>query len=450
MRKYLILIFVFISSKLLVAQDWTLTQCIEHAFKNNIQLKQYQLETEFTGINLKKEKHSRLPGLYAGASQQFLFGRSLDRYTNTFVENNSRSTNMSISAEIEIFNGLQTHYAIQKASSDLELSLKNLEKAKNDMALNIASAYLQVLFQIENLKIAEKQAEISRLQLEKSEKLFQAGSIAISSVYEIKAQMAQENLQIIIAQNKVAESTLTLAQMLEIENADSFKISSPEIMIPDQAVLESKEELFASAMNIMPEIKAAELDIKSASTSIKIAKGAYLPRLSASANYYTGYSDFRKLYELNGLTGTYIEKPYPFFNQLSDNANFAIGFNLSIPIFNKNQTRLTVQQTKINTQKKELQSESIKKSLYKDVHQAINNMRASEKKLQASIIAYETQNSAFQFMQQKYDAGASDSYTYTLSKAKLNQTEIDLIQAKYEHVFNLKIIDFYKGKKIEL
>jgi len=449
-------------------ESWSLEKCVNYAIENNIQIKQQELNARYSENTLTQSKATVLPSLNASASHNYSFGRSVDPYTNEFSSENSLSDNFSISSSVTLFNGLQNMNTIKRNQFDLMASLEDLEKAKNDISLSIASAYLQILFNLELLDIASNQLDITKLQVERTRKLVEAGSLAQGSLLEIQSQEAAEELQVVNAQNQLDLSYLTLTQLLDLDSVEGFDIVRPELPdINTESIPYTVSQIYTEAIINMPQITGAEYRLQSSEKELSIAKGMVSPRLALGASYGTGYSDARTLssYTLGmdtigytaisgeGVLGyqyEYSSEEYPFMDQLKDNASTALYFSLSVPILNGFQTRTSISNAKISLLNSEYSLQLEKNRLYKDIQQAYADALAALKKYHSSKKAVSSWEESFRYTQQKFDVGLVNSVDYNLAKNNMMKAKSDLLQAKYEFIFKSKILDFYRGQPIKL
>lgn len=459
---------------LAVAQEaWTLERCIDYALEHNIQVKQQALNTEYSANTLQQSKFGLLPNLNGSASGNLNSGRSVDPFTYQFTTQNVTSSNFALSSSITLFSGLQQWNNIKANEFNLKASLKDHEKLKNDIALNISAAYLQILYAEELVSIAEDQLTITQQQVDRTEKLVEAGSLAQGSLLEVQAQQASEELQLITAKNNLDFSYLTLTQFLELESVENFAIVHPQIdEINEEKIVQTIGSIYAEGVVLLPQIQSAELKLKSSEKSLAAAQGAYLPRLSLSASYYTGYSNNRTLFEETNVqvpeqligrtedninvysapytTTIFSDKDYPFTDQFKDNAYKSISLNLTIPIFNNLQVLTGVKNSKLNVMSSQYTLEATKKQLYKDIQQAHADAVAALKKYKASEKSLEATQESFRYTQQKFDVGLVTSVDYNLAKTQLTKVQSDLLQAKYEYLFKSNVLQFYRGLPIQL
>lgn len=433
-----LLLAVFTSAQ--AQGTWSLQKCIDYALKNNIQIKQQELNSEYYNNQLGQAKFNRLPNLNAGFQNNMSFGRSLGP-DNTYLDMNSNSTYGSLSTNVTLWNGFTLKNAIKVADMDLRASLEDMQKAKDDMMLNIAAAYLEILFADELEVVSEELLKITQLQLDRTSKLVEAGSLAKGSLLEIDAQYSREELNVVNAQNRLQLAYLALYQLLEVPSTESFKIEKPVLPeIGANLTLINSMDVFKNAVQLKPAVKGAEYKLESARNQLLIAKGNLLPSLSFGANYNNNYN-----YSYSDLI------PNPDFgDQLKSHQRYGFGVSLNIPIFNRFQARTGVSNAQITLENSELQLQNTKNLLRKDIEQAYTNALAAFKRYVANQKTVISSKEAFRYTEEKFNVGMINSVEYNQSKNNLSTAQSDLLQAKYEYIFRTKILDFYNGKAIEL
>lgn len=426
-------------------QLWTLNQCVDYALEHNIQIKQQELSTKITENELTTSRAAVLPNLYAGTNYQYVTGRSVDGFTNEIVEANSKSNNLYLQSSVTLFSGMQQYNTVKQNQFKLQAALQDVEVAKNSIVINVATTYLDILFAEELLKVSKAQFDITKQQADRVQKLVESGSSAKGAFLEIQAQLAQEELEIINAENKLKISYLNLTQLLELDSVGDFKIVIPEIQISaENVIIDPVEAIYNDAIAYLPEIKSADYELKASEKSLLVAKGRYSPSLTASASYNTGYSDQRFLYNEDKTTRT-----YPYGDQLKDNASKSISLTLSIPIFTRLQTRTAVSNAHIYTDLAHKKLILEKNQIHKNIQQAHANAISAMKRYNASSKAVVSTREAFNYAQEKYNVGLLNAVEYQTTKNKLSQIESDLVQAKYEFFFRKTILDYYRGKPIK-
>lgn len=464
------LIFFILFSINSNAQTWTLQQCINYAIENNIQIKRQKLNSEYAENNYFQSRLNVLPGVNAGANQNFNFGRSVDPFTNDFITQNTSSNDFYISARVNLFNGFQNYNNIQKRRFELQQSEYSLDKTKNDITLEIAIAYLQVLFNFEALEASENQLNVTKLQVEKSSKLVEVGNVAKGELLEIQAQMANEELSVLVNKNALQDSYLTLTQLLDLDSVGNFEVTVPEnIEFTMDFPLQSIEELYHQSLTSMPEIKRDEYYLRSQEKNLDVVKGQRYPTLSLRGSYYSGYSDARQqvedIIQENQITGyvggdenqpvtlpgyRFVYGDYSFSDQFKDNAYKSLSFSLSIPIFNQYQVKTGIDNSKLAVLDAKYQLDLTKKNLYKTIQQSHADALAALEKFKSTEKAVASYQEAFVYAEQKYNVGLLSSVDYNLAKNNLTKSKSDLLQAKYEYIFKTRILDFYTGKQIIL
>lgn len=437
------------------AQDttWSLEDCISYAMENNITIKQTELNTQYNQNLLDQSKLSRYPSLNASSSYGYSFGRALDETTYEFTDNQKiNSIRVNVSSGVTLFNGFQKKNSIDQNKVNLMASYEDVQKIKNDISLNIAAAYLQILFNHELLMVAQNQAEITSQQVDRTNKMVNAGKLARGSALEIQAQYASEELNVINAENQLQLAYLNLQQMLDLQYDPSFQINKPNLPTPgDSMLVLNVMDVYNAAQELMPQIKASEYNLESSLLDLDIAKGMRYPSLTMSGNYNSGYSDIRqKVIDTDPVTGLPIYGKYPFLEQINDNLSVGIGLGLNIPIFNGGQVNMAVSNARIGIENARLELQNTKNNLYRDIQQASADALAALKKYAATEKALISMEESFKYTEKKFEVGLVNTVDYNTSKNQLTTTQSDLLQAKYDFIFKTKILNFYKGESITL
>ena len=420
---------------------WSLQKCIDYALQNNIQIKQQALNSEYYSNQLGQAKFNRLPNLNAGFQNNMSFGRTIGP-DNIYLDINSNSTSGSLNSNVTIWNGFTLTNSIKMADMDLRASLEEMKKAKDDIMLNIAASYLEILFADELVVVAEDLLKITQLQIDRTTKLVEAGSLAKGSLLEIEAQYAREELNVVNAQNRLQLAYLALYQLLEVPSTESFKIEKPTLPeIGANLSLLNSMDVFRNAVQLKPAVKGAEFKLESARKQLLIAKGSLMPTLSFGGNYYNFYN--------NKYTDRYGNKLL-FDSQFKTNERYGFGASLNIPIFNRYQAKTGVKNAQIQLENTELQLQNTKNLLRKDIEQSYTNALAAFKRYVANQKTVVSSKEAFRYTEEKFNVGMINSVEYNQSKNNLSKAQSDLLQAKYEYIFRTKILDFYNGEIIQL
>ncbi len=449
MKKILIFLLVYFSasSGLIRSQEkvWSLEECIRYAIDNNIQIKQQVLQTRFQENTLEQSKLNLLPTLNGQASHNYSFGRALDETTYEFTDNqNIQSNNFYAGGSMNLFNGLQNYNTIQKNKYQLLASELDLQSIKDNISLSIALAFLQILLNTELVTTTDNQLQITKQQIAKTKKMFDAGSVAKGNLLQIEAQAASEELQLITLQNQLETSYLTLTQMLELHSPEGFKIVTPDISIDTSMTITGKvDDIFNQAQGLRPEIRSAELMLTVSEYDLKIANGARSPRLSLNHSINTRFSDI-------AIKPANPTEKYSFSDQLNDNINYGVGFSLNIPILNGWQVNKNISNSKLNIENSRYTLEAEKKQLYKTIQQSYADAVAALKKYSASSKAVTSMEESFRYTEQKFNVGMVTPVDYNAAKTQLLNAQSDMSQSKYEYIFKTKVLDFYKGLPLNL
>ena len=419
-------------------KQWTLRECCDYALEHNISIKQQQNQCRQQELQLSTAKNSRLPDLSASLGQNFSFGRGLTA-ANTYSNTNTSSTSLQLGASMPLFTGFQIPNQIKLAKLNLEGATADLEKAKNDIRMKVAEAYVQILYDMEIADVARRQIDIDSAQVVRLEAFVKNGKAAEAELSQQKATLANSRLTATQALNNCRLAVLTLTQLLELPTPEGFAIVRPDIsglsgisgvsgLTPDQ--------IYAEALGVKPEILSQQLKLKGHEHSIKIAQAANYPTLSLSGGLGTNY------YTTSGF------KSDSFGEQLKNNFSQYIGLNLNIPIFNRFQTRNNIRSARIDYENQRLTLDNTKKTLYQEIQKVYYNALNAQSKEEASLQAMESTKDAFELMQAKYETGKATITEFNESKNTYLKSESDLVQARYENLYQSALIDFYRGKDL--
>jgi outer membrane protein len=462
--------FLLFSSQGLAQQVWTLQQCIDRALSFNLQVKQSALNTELSKYEVDQSKATMLPTINGFANRSYNYGRSIDPYTNLYTDNQIISNSLGVNSGIVLFDGLQLMNTLKQSKLNY-LSTKYAEqKLKDDISLNVVTAYLQVLFAKENLKNMKEQADATKVQRDRTEKMFEAGSLSKANLLDIESQLGLDEVNLANANAEQAQAILTLTQLLELTNPQGFEIEDPNIPAPAAYQMPADaNSVYEAALHNQPDIKSYEYKVQSAAKGLSIAKGSRSPRLSMSGSISTATSSSNRQItntvfgapDTIGITSagdpvistrpsilSYEVVDIPLSEQLNNNIYKTFGFNLSVPIFNGWATRTGVKRAEVNLAQSQLSYEQTKKSLYKSVQQAYIDATSSFQKYGASDKSLKASEEAYRFNDQRYTLGLISSYDYLISKNNLAKAQSSLLQAKYDYIFRIKILDFYQGKPL--
>lgn len=421
------------------AQAWSLRQCISYALEHNITVKQQDVTRQQREIDLSTAKNSRLPDLNGSASQNWSFGRGLTS-ENTYSNTNTSSTSFSIGTSVPLFSGLKIPRTIELNKLNLEAATADMEKARNDISVQVAQAYVQILYDMEMCDVAQRQISIDSLQVVRLKEMYNNGKASGVDVAQQEATLAQSRLTYTQADNDCRLAVLALTQLLELPSPEGFAIIRPDAGVIDPsagAVPPSPDEIYQEAITFKPEIKAELYRLKGSEMNIKIAQSALLPTLSFNAGIGSNY------YKTSGFNAE------SFGRQLRNNFSQYIGLSLNVPIFNRFATRNSIRSAKLERETQQLQLDNVKKTLYKEIQQAYYNTIAARAKYESSMEASRSNKAAFDLMSAKYEYGKANITEFNEAKNNWLKAESDLVIAKYEYVYDTSLIDFYRGKELD-
>ena len=434
-RNVITIALVLAACSVMAQQTWTLDQCIEHAIANNNNIKRQEANVKAQEISLNSAKNSRLPGVSASAGQNLNFGRGLTS-DNTYINSNTQSTGFNIGADIPLYTGGQISNNIKARKLDLLAAMQDLEHAKENISMQVVSAYLEVLFQKDLLEVAKQQAQLSKEQEKRIKALFMNGKCAETELAEIQATVANDDLSLTQQQNSYTLALLTLTQLLELPTPEGFDIAKPEVVDWKNTILPDPEQIFAEATMIKPQIEAENIRLQSAERNIRIAQSGYYPKVSLGTGVGTNY------YRASGRTAP------TFGEQLRDNLNNSISMSLSVPIFNRFSTRNQVTSARLQYHNQQIQVDETHKTLYKEIQQAYYNALAAQKQCISSLHAETASKMSFELMEKKYTAGKATVTEYQESKTALFRATTNRLQAEYTFLFRQKILNFYRGEEL--
>ena len=447
--KQLNLLFIFIlffvwQFNVSAQQPWGLQKCVDYSIENNIQVKQIKLKAESSKSNLQQSRIGIAPDLNASVSDAFQFGYTVDPFTNDFTNNRVQSLSASVNSNVTLFNGLQQVNSVKQNNYTLLADLQEIEEIKYSITVQVATAYLQILFDKELLEVAKNQLEISKGQEQRTKILVEAGSLAKGNLLEIQAQLATEELNKINAENNLRAAYLDLTQLLELDTTN-FEIEVPNLADPSALFeLDSVQRIYQESLDL-PQIKKQEYRLQSSEKSLDIAYGNLSPTVYLRGSYGSGYSSQGKFYDENQIPH---DKPYG--DQFVDNRSLAIIIGVQIPLFNKFTVKNSISQSKIAYDNSKYQLDLAKRQLYKDIQQARNSAVSALAKFTASQKAEVAQQESFSYTQQKFDLGLVNSVDYNTAKNQLTKVQSDKVQAKFEFLFRINILNYYMGIPFKL
>ncbi|MFD1094204.1 TolC family protein [Salegentibacter chungangensis] len=449
-------------------KKWTLQECVNYALENNISIKQSELELELADIEELEAKGNFLPNINASASNSWNTGLTQNVTTGILQTQTTRNFSAGVTASLTLFDGLRNFNQLQRARISELASQYALEKMKDDITLFVADAYLQVLFNKQNLEVLKSQNEVTLEQMQRTKDLVEAGSLPQGDLLEIKATNADEMQRMIVAQNNIRISLISLAQTLRIKDYESFDIVDQGYDIFGSEMLEnSVYEIIERAKEERSEIRIAEENKNLAEKDVEIAKGAYWPTLGAFFNYNTRESGMGRVTgaevdpenptrEIGVVESTgdlvvapnfvsTLGSPLPFFDQLSMNDGISYGVQLNIPVFNGFAVRGRVKRNEVNVKRAEYELEQAELDLEANVYQAYVDAKGAFEAYEAALVASEAQEQAFSYATDRYEVGLTNAFDFSQAKVRFENAQREVLRAKYDYIFKLKVLELYFG-----
>lgn len=435
-------LLISLGQKALAQQVITIQQAVENTLKNNLTIKQAEFSAAITDENLRQSKYDLWPKVNASVNPNLNFGRGLDQTTFQVTNQTTLYVNPNVNANVDLFQGRIKINQIKQNRILLDADKTNIEKIKNDLILQVVTAYMQILFNKDLLRASQQQLDVSKQTTAREQSLLDAGNKTLADVSQAKSLLATAELNVTNAQNALSISYLTLNQLMEMPSTNLFEVQAPMINAEGNiAGSQDVAKIYERALNTFPDIKLAGLRSLASKQGINIARAGYYPRLSLGVGLNTSYS-----YQYNYTNPK--EPQATFTDQINERFGQGIGLSLQIPIFNGFVARSNVRRAKLDYQNTVVQEQQTKNTLNKVVSQAVLDLRAAESRYASTQNAFNAQKDAFYVVEQRYNVGLVNSLDYSTAQTNKNKAEIDMIQAKYDLIFRAKVIDYYLGKQI--
>ncbi|MFH7000439.1 TolC family protein [Flavobacterium sp. FlaQc-57] len=462
------MLFGFAFSGQAQSKKWTLEECVRYAMDNNITIKLSELDIKNAAIDKKSAIGNYLPSVNANASHSWNVGLNQNITTGLLENQTTQYSSVGASVGVDIYKGLQNQNTLRKSNLAIVASKYQLLKMQEDIGLNVANAFLQILFNKENLKVKTEQLSIDEKRLARSEEMVNAGTIPRGDLFDLKATVATDKQGIIVAENNLLISKLSLAQLLQLkEFADFDVIDDTSAKDENNIMAQSPVDIYNKAKETRTELKLAQTNLEIAEKNVAIAKGAYQPTLSAFYNFNTraSYSDIVTGQMLNTANPTsqigYVQgtnqpvlrdnyssvlgNAAPILDQFSDNKGQSFGLQLSVPIFNGFSARNNVERSKVSLEKSKIDLEQKSLDLQRNVFTAFTDAKGALNTYESSTVTLEARQQAYNYAKEKYDVGLMNSFDFTQAQTLLTNAQSDVIRTKYDYIFKIKILEFYFG-----
>ena len=486
MARYLWALFATLVSTSVLAQPneppealrLTLVECVDYAVKNNLSVRQSGWDVVQNEVALQQSKADLLPSVNASSSVSYSVGRTINQFTNDYVEAPVRQQDLGVTAQLPLFSGLRRLNTIKRNRVGVGVSELNLEATKNDVTLDVIAAYTQILLNRELLETSQFQQRTVQSQLQRSQRLVEAGSLPQADALQFDAQLAQREVSVVEAENNLALAQLQLKQLLQIPAEQSLDVVIPEVEVPEVTRLPaSAEAVYDEAVNNLPAIRSADQQITGAEYDIAIARADYYPSLSLVGGLGSNYSSLApSVIPRPGSENVTVVNPNPigffdldgnrvdvfseielaqervdntYLNQLDFNLRRFVQLRLDIPIFNNWRVRSGVANAKIGLENARINALSQRNVVRQNIEQAFLDAKSAAKSYSATQRQVASLQEAFKNTEARYQAGAIDAVDYNQAQNDLNGAESDLVRTKYNYVFSLKVLDFYQGKSLD-
>jgi outer membrane protein len=478
MNKIVLYCFFFILSThyFTVAQSkkWTLEECVQYAFENNITIKQTELDSQISELDRSTAIGNFLPSINGNATHSWNIGLNQNITTGLLENQTTQFTSAGLNAGIDIYKGLQNQNRFRRAQLSIIGAQFQLLKIKDDIALNVANAYLQILFNIENLKVQQEQLAIDEKQLQRTEELVNSGSLPKGDILDIKATLASDRQRIINAENTLLISKLSLSQLLQLDKFQDFDVAevTNEANASD-VMLQSPEAILAKARENRMELKIAKNNVSIAEKDVKIAIGSYQPTIQGFYSFSTraSYADRItgiQIDQLNPIvpTGSFVNvagtnfdvfeanrsfvfgKAAPIFDQFSDNKGHNFGLQMSVPILNGFSARINVARNKIALLKSKLTLDQTEQDLERTIFTVYTDANGALKAFEAAKQTLEARENAYNYAKERYAVGMMNAFDFNQSQSLYATAQSELLRTKYDFIFRTKIVEFYFGLPI--
>lgn len=451
----------------------SLQECIQYAIKNNVSLRQSDATAKNSENTLEQSKFSKYPTVNGSYNLNGNAGRNVDPFSNSIVTNAIGTNNLGVGAGMVLFDGYRIKNTVELNKLNLEAALMDVQSSKNNVSLQVALAYLNVLSTEDLIEVSQKQIEVTRLQLDRTQKLVNGGMLPETNLFDLDAQLANDELNLVNAENNHESAILTLKQAINAPSEMNLRVS--RISLPNPSILaynEKASDVYNTAVGYLPEVKAGTIRMKAADKNIDLAKALGMPTVSLNTSWGTAYSSVAKKLIDQGSTSNPIAVsadfqgqtiPFvinfpqqnfdrvniPYFNQLGNNQNLNLGLAVRVPIFNGFNKKFRTQGAEIQKMQVELQNESIKLQIRQDIDLAYINMLNAQKRFTATQAQVEALEKSFRAADSRFSAGSSTFVDYNLAKTNLDRSKSNLVVAKYDYIFRIKILDFYQNKPLE-
>jgi len=429
----IVLCVLFTTFHLTAQTTWSLEKCIQHAKANNLNLKQAEISIRQAELDQKAAKYARLPSVNGNVDGGFNFGRTIDPTTNGFRNQRVGFNSFDIQTSAVVYNGGRIINTIKQSQFNIAAARAESEDYQQQLTLDITAAYLDILLTKEQVQIANQQIFQAEEQLAYIDEQISVGILPPNDRLEIVAQITRNRQTLVNAQNALAINYLRLKDLMELPPDVAFQIQTPKTAANTASAVLNLSEIYTQALNTQPAVKVAALRMESAALNLPIAKSGMLPSVALSASLNSSYAN----------VSDFSDSPY--FNQVGNNLGQSVGVRISIPIYNNHQTQINLERARLDMINAEVRQRQVQQQLKSTIQNAIANANGAKIALEVTQAALVAAKASFQNAQKKHQLGAINALEYTTTKTNLDTAELDVVRAKYDYLFRLKIIDVYAG-----
>ncbi|MEN9323839.1 MAG: hypothetical protein RL699_1619 [Bacteroidota bacterium] len=447
-KRFLLLCLLVWATTNVTAQEqkWTLEACVNYAWSHNISIKQSELDVQAAKVEKSAGFGAFLPSASANTSHSWNVGLNQNITTNLLENQTTQFTSLGANVGIDIYKGLQNQQRFRKAKLSLLASQYQLEKMKDDIGLNVANAFLQIVFNKENLKVQLDQLAISEKQLLRTQQLVDAGALPRGDVLDSKATVAADKQKVVIAENTLLISKLSLAQLLQLDNFQSFDIADGDYEAKQSEVMfQTPAAIITKAKENRVELKISKTNVAVAEKEVTIAKGAYQPTIQGfyGFNSRISYADIPLFDNAGNLIGT--RGPLPFMDQFDKNKGHQFGIQLNVPIFSGFAVKHNVMRTKIALERSKIAYSQSELDLERSVYTAYTDAQGAYKSYESALSALDARRSAFEYAKERFDVGLMNTFEYNQAQTLYVNAQSEVVRTKYDYIFRTKIVEYYFG-----
>ena len=446
MKQFITLILLLLAT-FAEAQEkkWTLKECVDYAIENNISIQQTVLDNQLIDIDKKDALGNFLPSINANASHSWNIGLNINPITNVAATQTFQNTSVGLNVGVDIFKGLQNQNRLRRSNLSKIAGQYQLTKMKDDISLNVANAFLQILFNKENLKVQQEQLLNNKKQKQRTQTLVDAGSVPRGDVMDMTATVATSQQAVVNAENALLISKLSLAQLLQLEDFKNFDVAEADYTLTEsETMLQSADAIYNKAKEERVELKIARANLEVAQKDIDIAKGALLPSLQGFYSFSSRATNSDRI-SSDGNGNFIVRGPDAIFNQFSDNKGNAFGLQLSIPILNGFSVRNNIERSKVAFKRSQIAVSQQELDLKRNVYTAFTDANGALNAYEAAVTTLEARTESYKYAQERFDVGLLNAFDLNQSQTLFANAESEVIRTKYDYIFRVKVVEFYFG-----